>query len=194
MPSWLKRALVICITVFTFGLVTPPAVLLDNTKTDKSSKQNVEQASQTIENEREELSLEYTPTYFITYAVEEAERQAMMKFGSKIGPVIEEKFEDTVLPRIAETITAFAEQVPVDSLPYLTLSQQPKGKENEKIFHVYDKRTGTDLLRFHVRRDHPPKDGYYFDFHYHSNDDDFVAHHELGKIYWGKNQPPQWLS
>jgi hypothetical protein len=192
MPNWLKKTLVAFITVFTFGLVTPPAVLLDNAKADKSTKQNMEQTSRQSQEEAENQEL--TPTYFVTYAMEEAEKQSMAKFGSKIGPAIEDEFEAVILPRIEETLTAFAEQLPPDSLKYLALSQRPKGGENEKIFHVYDTRTGKDLLRFHVRRDHPPKDGYYFDFHYHSSDDSFFTHHELGKIYWGKNQPPQWLS
>lgn len=196
MPNWMKKTLVTLITVLTFGLVTPPAVLLDNAKADRSTKQNMEQASRAQE-ETQELSLEdsqLTPAAFITYAREEAEKQSMMKFGSKIGPAIEQQFEADILPRMEEMLTAFTEQQPSDSLSHLAFSQRPKGGENEKIFHVYDTRTGKDLLRFHVRRDHPPKEGYYFDFHYHSSDDGFFAHHELGKIYWGKNQPPQWLS
>ena len=66
--------------------------------------------------------------------------------------------------------------------------------ENRKIFHVYNRLTGEDLLRFHVRRDHPPQDGYWFNFHYHTAEDGFQSHHELGSIYWDRNTPPDWMS
>ncbi|MCP8968946.1 YpjP family protein [Ectobacillus ponti] len=197
MPSWLKRTLVTLITVLTFGLVTPPASLLENTKADKTAK-GVEVSAKgqglTAEEALKEEPPSLTPAMFVTYAVGEAERQSMLKFGSKIGPVIGDRFKQDILPRMEQTLTGFAGNVPTEDLQHLALSQRPKGGENEKIFHVYDARSGEDLLRFHVRRDHPPKDGYYFDFHYHSNTDGFLAHHELGRIYWNKNQPPQWLS
>ena len=63
--------------------------------------------------------------------------------------------------------------MPEESLQSLAISK-PAGGNNEKIFHVYDTKTGNDLLRFHVRRDHPPQDGYYFNFHYHRFDDGYL--------------------
>ncbi|WP_416826013.1 YpjP family protein [Ectobacillus polymachus] len=190
MLKMLKKALVVIITVCTFGIVTPPASLLNPTRTDKS-KANVEQVPQVIvEEKKDDISAES----FITYAVGEAERQTKEKFGSKISPVIGTKFDDTILPKVTDMITSFANQQSLQTFSNLAVSQYPKGGENEKILHIYDICTNEDLLRFHVRRDHPPKDGYYFDFHYHTAQDNFVAHHELGTIYWGKNQPPQWLS
>jgi hypothetical protein len=191
MPNWMKKTLVTLITVLTFGLVSPPAVLLDNAKTDRSGRTNAAQ----LDNEAKEASSEHlAPSVFLAYAKEEAQKQSMMKFGSKIGPAIEEQFENTVLPRMEAALEAFAQKQPSAAFSHFALSQRPKSGDNEKIFHLYDTQTGKDLLRFHVRCDHPPKDGYYFDFHYHSSEDNFVAHRELGKIYWGKNHPPQWLS
>ena len=200
MPNWLKKALVTCITIFTFGLVTPPSALLENAKAHKSSKPDVEQASsadigqasEVFYDEQSEESV--TPAIFVTYAMEEAERQSVMKFGTKIAPVIEDEFKEVILPRIEETLSAFAGTIPSDSLQHLALSQKPAGGEYEKIFHVYDERTGKDLLRFHVRRDRPPLEGYYFNFHYHSVEDEYATHYNLGNMYWGKNKPPQWLS
>ncbi|MEC2555129.1 cell division protein FtsK, partial [Bacillus tropicus] len=32
MQNWFRKTLVALITVFTFGLVTPPSILLDNAK------------------------------------------------------------------------------------------------------------------------------------------------------------------
>lgn len=200
MPNWLKKALVTCITIFTFGLVTPPSALLENAKAHKSSKPDVEQASDTAVGQAsdgfqdEQIDEQVTPAIFVTYAMEEAERQSVMKFGTKIAPVIEDEFKEAILPRIEETLSAFAGTIPSDSLQHLALSQKPAGGENEKIFHVYDERTGKDLLRFHVRRDRPPLEGYYFNFHYHSVEDEYATHYDLGNMYWGKNKPPQWLS
>lgn len=192
MPNWVRKTLVVLITVFTFGLVTPPSILLDNTKAaDKPTRQqNLEQTSYTYKENDERL----TPESFITYAMKEAEKQSMQKFGSKIGPVIEDEFKGIILPKIEEAIANLAHDVPEESLQSLAISQKPAGGNNEKIFHVYDTKTGTDLLRFHVRRDHPPQDGYYFNFHYHRFDDGYIAHHELGDIYWNTNMPPKWLS
>ncbi|PEA55471.1 cell division protein FtsK [Bacillus pseudomycoides] len=191
MPNWMKKTLVALITVFTFGLVTPPSVLLDSAKADKPAKQqNLEQPSYTLDEKSNEIGSEV----FLSYAMQEAERQSMEKFGSKIGPVIEDEFKDVILPKIEEALADLANHTPEDSLQSLAISQRPAGGKHEKIFHVYDTKTGDDLLRFHVRRDHPPQDGYYFNFHYHRYDDDFTAHHELGDIYWNTNTPPQWLS
>ncbi|MGF9965887.1 YpjP family protein [Bacillus rhizoplanae] len=191
MPNWMKKTLVTLITVFTFGLVTPPSVLLDNAKADKPTKQqNLERTPYTLDGKQNEISSEA----FLSYAMDEAERQSMEKFGSKIGPVIEDEFKDVILPKIEVAIAELSKTTPEDSLQSLAISQKPAGGNHEKIFHVYDTKTGDDLLRFHVRRDHPPQDGYYFNFHYHSYDDDFTAHHELGDIYWNTNTPPQWLS
>ncbi|MDP7977835.1 YpjP family protein [Bacillus multifaciens] len=191
MPKWMKKTLVTLITVFTFGLVTPPSVLLDSAKADKPAKQqNLEQPPYTLDEKSNEIGSEV----FLSYAMQEAERQSMEKFGSKIGPVIEDEFKGVILPKIEEALADLANHTSEESLQSLAISQKPAGGKHEKIFHVYDTKTGDDLLRFHVRRDHPPQDGYYFNFHYHRYDDDFTAHYELGDIYWNTNTPPQWLS
>ena len=195
MPNWFRKTLVALITVFTFGLVTPPSILLDNAKaadkpTSTAGQQNLESTSYTYEETNDRL----TTDTFVNYAMQEAEKQSMQKFGSKIGPVIEDEFKDVVLPKIEEAIAELANDVPEESLQSLAISQRPAGGNNEKIFHVYDTKSGNDLLRFHVRRDHPPQDGYYFNFHYHRFDDGYSGHHELGNIYWNTNVPPKWLS
>ncbi|PGZ48138.1 cell division protein FtsK [Bacillus anthracis] len=195
MPNWFRKTLVALITVFTFGLVTPPSILLDNAKaadkpTSTAGQQNLESTSYTYEETNDRL----TTDTFITYAMQEAEKQSMQKFGTKIGPVIEDEFKDVILSKIEEAIAELANDVPEDSLQSLAISQKPAGGNNEKIFHVYDTKSGNDLLRFHVRRDHPPQGGYYFNFHYHRFDDGYSGHHELGNIYWNTNVPPKWLS
>ncbi len=75
-----------------------------------------------------------TTDTFITYAMQEAEKQSMQKFGTKIGPVIEDEFKDVILPKIEEAIAELANDVPEESLQSLSISQKPAGGNNEKIF------------------------------------------------------------
>ncbi len=56
----------------------------------------------------------------------------------------------------------------------------------KKIFNITNSQTGSDLIRFHVRTEKRPQEGYYYNFHYHSAEDDFMAHNNLGDIYWEK--------
>ena len=55
--------------------------------------------------------------------MQEAEKQSMQKFGTKIGPVIEDEFKDVILPKIEEAIAELANDVPEDSLQSLAISQ-----------------------------------------------------------------------
>jgi hypothetical protein len=137
-------------------------------------------------------ALHVTRQQFIEQTMEKAIRQSYEKFGRKIAPVIRDEFCDVILPRIEEVIVSLAEQYPEEQLRYLAVTENPSGGMGERIFHIYRVDNGEDIIRFHVRREHPPQDGYWFQFHYHTYYDDFQTHYELGKIYWDKNTPPQW--
>ena len=54
----------------------------------------------------------------------------------------------------------------------LAISEKPAGDYSEKIFNVYDLEDRKDLIRFHVRTEKRPKDGYFYNFHYHIAEDD----------------------
>ncbi|MEW8987992.1 MAG: YpjP family protein, partial [Bacillus sp. (in: firmicutes)] len=86
------------------------------------------------------------------------------------------------------------EQYPEEDLVHLAISEEPGKGKSEKIFHIKDEKTGEDVIRFHVRRDQPPHEGYWFNFHYHTHHDEYQTHHDLGSIYWAKNTPPNWMS
>lgn len=125
----------------------------------------------------------------------DAENQSFLKFGSKISPVIEDDYRSEILPKIEDVITGHLAKFQDDeAYQDVVISSKPSAGKTEKIFHVYNRLTGEDLLRFHVRRDHPPQDGYWFNFHYHTAEDGFQSHHELGSIYWDRNTPPDWMS
>lgn len=145
-----------------------------------------------VANELETQAPILTRRQFIERTMEKAVAQSYEKFGRKIAPVIEEEFRDVILPRIEEVIASIAEQYPEEQLQYLAVTENPSGGMGERIFHIYRIDTGEDIIRFHVRREHPPQDGYWFQFHYHTYHDHFQTHYELGKIYWDRNTPPQW--
>ena len=189
MPKWLKKSLVILITALTFGTVAPPAYLLADDNNEKEhSFSSFSSDAVNINNEihkKEDVIQQLTA---------QAIDQSYEKFGQKIGPIIQNEFDEIIMPKIEEVLNSLAEQYPKEELQNLTISEKPTGGNSEKIFHIYHSITGEDIIRFHVRRDQPPLEGYYFNFHYHTHHDQFQMHHTLGSIYWSKNTPPRWMS
>jgi hypothetical protein len=191
MPVWLRKSLVVMISIFTFGMVSPAQAngFLTAERSDKSASAETSY----IDSFEDQFDDEAVRNKFIDRAMREAEFQSLEKFGSKIGPVIEDEFRQTILPNIENAIEMVAIQFPGEELNTLTISEMPGGGESEKIFHITGG-NGKDIIRFHVRRDHPPKNGHWFNFHYHTYHDGFQNHYELGKIFWAKNTPPKWKS
>jgi YpjP-like protein len=194
MSIWLKKSFFVLLSILTFGLVSPSQAFL-NEENHALAKNNGKPSSleSTPREAREEDSV-LTHDVFIETMLVQAEKNAYEKFGTKIKPVIEDEFKSLILPNIEKAIADTAALFPEEDLTSLTISEVPQYAKTEKIFHIYDERSGEDVIRFHVRKDHPPKAGYYFNFHYHTVHDQFQAHHELGSIYWNKNTPPQWMS
>jgi hypothetical protein len=193
MPAWLRKSLVVMISIFTFGMVSPAqANVLLTTTTDRAIKSESAETS-VIESMESPLDEEAEREKFIGWAMSEAEQQSFQKFGTKIGPVIEDEFRQTILPNIEKAIEMVAVQYPGEALSSLSITEMPSGGESEKIFHIKGE-NGKDIIRFHVRRDQPPKEGYWFNFHYHTYHDSFQTHYELGSIFWAKNTPPKWKS
>ncbi|WP_080845713.1 YpjP family protein [Cytobacillus gottheilii] len=199
MSKWLRNSFIILVTLFTFGVVTPAqaALLYDNSYQDRTAKKDhIEflHSDETYTQDENEIPLADGKEDFIKQMVKEAELHSYEKFGTKIKPVIEDEFNVCILPNIEAAIAEIAEHYPKDSLKKLTISESPTGGSSEKIFHIFNEETKEDIIRFHVRRDHPPQQGYWFNFHYHTYHDGFQKHHELGAIYWDKNTPPKWMS
>jgi hypothetical protein len=191
--KWMKKSLVVLVSIFTFGMVTPAHAFWNgNQEVDKSEQQRHDDTQNrtysTIQNNKVEKNR------IINTMMDEAEKQAFEKFGTKISPVIEDEFKQVVLPNIQKAIEMTLAEYPEENLASLSVSESPSGGVGEKIFHIYDTNTNEDIIRFHVRRDHPPMDGYYFNFHYHLRYDQYQRHYALGTIYWDKNTPPKWMS
>ncbi|HAQ07442.1 MAG TPA: hypothetical protein DCR24_07980 [Bacillus bacterium] len=191
MPAWLRKSLVVMISIFTFGMVSPAqANVLLNTDRNEKSETSETAYVETLEDSYDEA---VEKERFIGKVMKEAEEQSFQKFGRKIGPVIEDEFRQTILPNIERAIEMVAAQYPGEKLNSLEITEMPGGGQSEKIFHIIGD-NGKDIIRFHVRRDQPPQEGFWFNFHYHTYHDGFQTHYELGRIFWAKNTPPKWKS
>ena len=88
------------------------------------------------------------------------------KFGTKIGPVISDEFDEVIFPKIDEAIRMTLRIQMIYISVDLRLVKDLQGNYSEKIFHVYDMDNRKDLIRFHVRTEKRPQDGFFFNFHY----------------------------
>ncbi|MFS0786735.1 YpjP family protein [Shouchella sp. 1P09AA] len=122
--------------------------------------------------------------------MDEAYRQGMKKFGQRIGDKIETAYKKEILPELKQVVSQVLETDDQYSWQDIRMTEASLTGRGEKILHLINGKTGDDLLRFHVRLDRPPKTGHVFQFHYHSYEDNFHGHYNLGSIYWGKNEPP----
>ncbi len=135
-------------------------------------------------------SVDVYTDYVLHYAFE----QGKIKFGPTISSKISTSFEEEILPRLKQVVTETTAGLTSEEWKQIKLSTHPASGLGEKIFHLYNEESGNDLIRFHVRRDQPPKQGYWFNFHYHTYVDNYEKHHNLGSIYWGKDMPPRWMA
>lgn len=192
MKNWIQKTLIITVALLTFGVISPDHSIWDNLLHDKASHKSF-----SSQNSSDTYAVEWSneePSTFIEDAVLHAKEQSIMKFGSKVGPVISDEFEAVIFPKIQEAIEMTLLDLDNEKLKSLAISEDPSGDHSEKIFHIFDTETRSDLIRFHVRTDRKPQDGYFFNFHYHTSSDQFSKHYVLGDIYWSKNMPPKWLS
>ncbi|MCE4047298.1 MULTISPECIES: YpjP family protein [Bacillaceae] len=196
MPNWIRKSLVVFVSILTFGLVTPSPSAFYNTS-NGDEKKPADESKLPVSSE--ELTLDTgildersERDKVVGKLMEEAEVQSYTKFGSKIKPVIEDEFRIAILPNIEKAINNVTSSFPDEDLSQLTVTEMPSPGTSERIFHIV--KENQDVIRFHVRRDRPPQDGYWFNFHYHTFQDNFQNHYALGNIYWDKNTPPKWMS
>lgn len=223
MPMWLRKGLVAIVAVLTLGTIVPTSYLHtaeNNSKSGNVQSQGqqrsdqdrviIEDAITEVEEDKDSQSGEadsswrqiamtcYTQSQLIQkfseFAKEEAIKQATDKFGVTIQNRIGETYNKVIAPKFGKAMANLTYNLDEATLRNLEVSHNPAGGTGERILHFYDTRTGKEVVKFHVRRDQPPKDGYWFNFHYHSYVDHFQAHHTLDTIYWGKNTPPQWAA
>ncbi len=199
MKKWFQKTLIVAVALLTFGAISPNHEIWTNLQDKDVSKHSVgssrsdgypiELADALVEDSLEE-NTDSIEESFIT----SAKKLSYMKFGTKVGPVIADEFDTVIFPKIEEAIQMTLASSGDLHKRRLAISEKPAGDYSEKIFNVYDLEDGKDLIRFHVRTEKRPQDGYFYNFHYHISDDDFIIHHSIGDIYWAKDTPPKWLS
>lgn len=197
MKSWWQKSVMVAVAVLTLGAITPNHMIWESLLDEKG-----EPKSHTSQTDPKHYSLEWVDPadYYVTEDAiladfrQAAEQQSYIKFGSRIGPVIDSEFRMRILPAIQNVIDTELAAYGKDRLRDLAISEKPSGDHAEKIFRVYNKDTGNDEIRFHVRTEKKPLEGYSFNFHYHLASDQYQRHISIGDIYWSKNTPPKWLS
>lgn len=216
MSKWFRKVTGILATILTLGIITPTDFvhreeLLQQEALPKSQAERPAEVALPATEEIPFAALSYDKlswpelsetlsekqdlqTHFKAYMLNQAQAQAMQKFGPHITKRIGEHYNNGILPQFEKVLEDLSHSADEDLLRHVAVSDQPAAGLGEKILHLYDARNGKDLVRLHVRRENPPKQGYWFNFHYHKHEDDFENHHELGKIYWDKNMPPHWAA
>ncbi|HWL24029.1 MAG TPA: YpjP family protein [Ureibacillus sp.] len=198
MKKWLQKIIVIFVALITFGIISPSHEIWELLDTNQSADSKSEIANNSVIEhsivEHTENHSEYNHGPYIEKIIGDAKNQSYVKFGTRISPVISDEFEATIFPKMEEVIQSELAKLDNDSLRYIKVTEQPSGNYSEKIFNLSDVITGKDIIRFHVRTEKRPIEGYYYNFHYHTYNDRFITHHNVGDIYWSKNTPPKWLS
>ncbi|MER2089670.1 MAG: YpjP family protein [Sporosarcina sp.] len=199
MKRWLQKTLIVAVALLTFGAISPNHEIWTSLQDKDISKHAVDPSrsddysiglADSLADESSKENSESIEELFIM----SAKKLSYMKFGTKVGPVIADEFDNVIFPKIEEAIQmTLASSGDLDKRR-LAISEKPAGDYSEKIFNVYDLQDRKDLIRFHVRTEKRPQDGYFYNFHYHTANDGFIAHHSIGDIYWAKDTPPKWLS
>ncbi|MFD0051939.1 YpjP family protein [Actinomycetes bacterium NPDC127524] len=199
--KWFKKSLIVLVSALTFGLVTPADFNwlgeADSAKHPEKDSQEANSAryGASVQNVNKNIEEElFSQNDFIQNIVSKGEENAYCKFGGKIKPKIQAEFKAVILPKMEAAISEMATSHQEEELRQLAITENPASGRGEKIFHIYNESNGEDIMRFHVRQENPPQEGYWFNFHYHTYHDQFAAHHDLGRIYWDKNTPPKWSS
>lgn len=191
MKQWLHKLLIATVAFVTFGVISPEHQIwaTNHAKNDSGETDLPTQSTNlAIELEDTAYSIDITPNVE-QQLIATAKQMSYEKFGSKIGPIIQDEFDTVIFPKIEEVI-----QQAYENKRKLAISEKSISAIGERIFHIRDLENDKDIIHFHVRKENRPQEGYYFNFHYHLADDNFHTHYSMGDIYWSKNMPPKWLS
>lgn len=201
MKLWMRRLTIIMMSIITLGAYIPPLEWNDeekDTELPEGDKQSVDHAFDEVSDSSYEIEEEedlWSIDEYIDNMTVQAREQMLSKLGPKIVNRVEDNLLEDILPQMEEVISSiYDSQSESGEPPNLSITEHPGTGYGEKIFHIYDEDAATDVVRFHVRRDMKPKQGYFFNFHYHLKEDGFEEHHTLGDVYWDKNTPPKWMA
>lgn len=203
MKKWIQKSLMAAVAVVTLGAISPSHDFWQQFDSDKSTYSTLEELKASIpktpsiddfQDIQFDVVLDEPKAPSIDDLKLAAKEQAYIKFGSRIAPKIGDEFDERIYPKMLEAIDMTVARLDDDMLQQLAITETPSGHYKERIFHIKDSVTQGDIIRFHVRTENRVDEGYYYNFHYHTFDDQFATHYDLGEIFWSKNTPPKWLS
>ncbi|MBM7571227.1 YpjP family protein [Aquibacillus albus] len=207
MKLWMRKIFVFLVAVMTLGMYIPTThvntVADSDSVVSEKSKEDVEHSTPPVSINRLETEDKLHPdsekivddhASLMHVITNQAKEQAISKLGPRILDQVEDEVITNILPTLEEVLETLLVDAGDEELHYYGITEQPTPGYGERIFHLYDFRTKNDIAKFHVRRDNRPGEGYWFNFHYHLNEDGFEDHHTIGEIYWNKNTPPKWMS
>jgi len=192
---WVNKLFVATVAVMTLGMYVPSIdieVQADVEGKEYQSAKPRELQSDHYEtvNRGEEPESIVTPRELLK---EQASAYVIGKVGPRILQPIEQEVRAEILPHMATVIDALVDQYDPHQLFNLSLVEQQTAGYGERIFDVYDEQSKQLIAKFHVRRENRPKQGYWFNFHYHLINDNFEHHYTIGNVCYGKNTPPKWM-
>lgn len=203
MKLWFKKISVVLITFMTLGVFIPPTYLDARAENEgfvsPSQDYNDNQSADVSEDDTNDYANEYdgdydSTEYLINMITAQAKEQTLLKMGPKILERVSDDLTDTILPNIEEVLKMILDDAGEEKFQYYSIVEGASKGYGEKIFILYDQQSKQEVARFDVRRDLRPKEGHWFNFHYHLSEDNFEEHYIIGEVYWDKNTPPKWMS
>lgn len=203
MKKWIQKSLMATVAVLTLGAISPSHDFWQQFDSHKSSYSTIDDLkasipkTPTIEDFQDiqfDVVLDEKSGPSIDDLKLAAKEQTYIKFGSRIAPKIGDEFDERIYPKMLEAIDLTIARLDDETINQLAITEQPSGHYKERIFHIKNSVTQRDIIRFHVRTENRIDEGYFYNFHYHTFEDRFATHYDLGEIQWSKNKPPQWLS
>jgi hypothetical protein len=206
MKPWMKKTIVFLITIMTLGLYTPPIDIDASTASkayvaeDDNNEERVAESfadlhedAQAAPDEIHTAPLSETDAVIDSFCTQ-ARNYTKEKLGTRISSKIDAVLLETVMENMDVALNSILAEASVDQLRYYGVSEVPAEGYGERIFNIHDYSTGKDIVRFDVRRENRPGEGYWFNFHYHLAADQFETHHALAELFWDKNMPPKWMA
>lgn len=201
MKMWMKKLTVLLVTILTLGLYVPPIYTNADVDLGKKDIEPSEDQQKQVDKEEiedsiteENLILEDSNQLYLEELNHLAKVQVQTKLGTKISAKVNGDLNRTVLPNLETVLDALYKEIGEEESQYLMIAEEPSGGYGERIFNLYHIKDKENVAKFHVNRLRRPQDGYYFQFHYHLQVDQFEEHFPIAEVYWGKDTPPKWMS
>ncbi|MDX8046399.1 YpjP family protein [Gracilibacillus sp. S3-1-1] len=200
MMKWMKKLTVLLITILTLGLYVPPIYIDADADVGKDIGSSTDRAKPVEKDPiigsltEENVVLENSNQLYLRELNNLAKNQLQAKLGTKISAKIDTEVTHMVVPNLETVLEELYEEFGEAESQYLMIADEPSDGYGERIFNLYHSKEKENVAKFHVNRLKKPQDGYYFQFHYHLQDDQFEAHLPIAEVYWGKNTPPKWMA